>query len=63
MIYHILPCGDIKPHEESSTCDCIPEVIIESGNMIMVHNAYDGREKMEKMFDYKNLKLTSIQKN
>ena len=44
---HILPVGDIKPHEESTTCHCQPKVIMESGEMIVVHSAFDGREALE----------------
>jgi len=45
MILHILPVNDIKEHEEKSTCECYPEVeILENGDIMIIHNAYDGRE-------------------
>jgi hypothetical protein len=45
MILHILPLNDIKEHEEKSTCECYPEVeILENGDIMIIHNAYDGRE-------------------
>ena len=45
MIWNILPVDDIKDHIEESTCECCPEVeIIENGDMLIIHNAYDGRE-------------------
>ena len=45
MIWHILPINDIKEHEEESTCECYPCVkIVDGGDMIIIHNAYDGRE-------------------
>lgn len=46
MAYHVLPIDDIKPHEESSTCPCCPKVeILESnGEMVIIHNSFDGRE-------------------
>lgn len=41
----IVPEGDIKEHDRTSTtCDCCPRVIFENGEMIIIHNAYDGRE-------------------
>lgn len=44
---NILPRNDLKEHEESTTCDCEPKVIFENGEMIIIHNAYDGREAIE----------------
>lgn len=43
---HILPINDIKEHTEDTTCACNPEVKIEeeSGSIIVIHNAFDGRE-------------------
>lgn len=49
MNYHILPVGDLKKHSEESTCECHPKVIFENGNMIIVHNSYDGRELKEQL--------------
>lgn len=43
----ILPVNDIKEHRESYVCHCLPEVKNESGNMIVVHNSFDGREGVE----------------
>ena len=48
MSIHIIPRNDIKDHDESSTCDCKPELIMENGEMILVHNSFDGRELTEK---------------
>lgn len=47
MAFHILPINDIKQHEESSTCECNPSIIEESGELIIIHNAFDGREGAE----------------
>jgi len=44
---NVLPINDIKEHKEDSSCDCQPKVIFESGEMIIIHNSYDGREKRE----------------
>jgi len=55
MIYHILPINDIKEHEESTTCACSPKIeIIETGDIIVVHNAYDGREYIEELTSIDN---------
>jgi len=41
---HILPVNDYIEHEEATTCICEPDIIIENGEMIVVHNALDERE-------------------
>ena len=42
---NILPINDIKDHVEDSTCHCHPKVeILENGEIMIIHNAYDGRE-------------------
>lgn len=41
----VTPVDDIKEHEaDKTTCECCPKVIFENGEMIVIHNAYDGRE-------------------
>ena len=47
MILHVTPIGDTKPHIDSTTCECNPSVQIVEGDMICVHNSYDGREGLE----------------
>lgn len=49
MSFNILPINDIKEHSEDSTCECKPKIIYENGEMIIIHNAYDGREFKEQM--------------
>jgi hypothetical protein len=44
---NILPINDLKEHIEESTCECHPSLIIENGEMIFIHNSYDGRENQE----------------
>lgn len=45
MILHIIPVNDLKEHTESSTCECEPEVeVLESGDILVKHNAYDKRD-------------------
>lgn len=44
---HITPINDLKEHEDSSTCDCEPSILEENGELICIHNAYDGREGLE----------------
>ena len=41
----VTPNNDIIEHDaESTTCECEPRVIFENGEMIIIHNALDGRE-------------------
>lgn len=48
MIYHITPINDLKEHEESSVCPCDPTIkTIITGDVLCIHNAYDGREGVE----------------
>lgn len=47
MSIHVLPVNDIEDHEEFSTCKCEPKVIIENGEMIIIHNSFDYREIIE----------------
>jgi hypothetical protein len=49
MSIHIIPINDLKPHDETTTCDCFPKVQFEdNGEMLVIHNSFDGREKTEK---------------
>lgn len=45
--FHVLPMDDEKEHEESYKCHCLPKVINEGENIIIVHNSFDGRENFE----------------
>lgn len=56
MALHILPINDLKKHEESSTCECSPSLIMENGEMLLVHNSHDGREESGSEFDWVELK-------
>ena len=48
MAYHIYPVNDTKEHLlESTSCDCSPSVLFENGEMLIIHNSYDGREGLE----------------
>lgn len=47
MVWHVLPNNDTHPHEETTICECDPEIINQNGNMIVVHNSFDGREGIE----------------
>jgi hypothetical protein len=54
-MYHILPIDDIGTHIESSMCTCNPMVKQHSGEMICVHNSFDGREFLEKAQEAKRI--------
>lgn len=47
MAIHIIPLNDTDEHEEESTCKCEPTLIEEEGDMIFIHNSFDGREGVE----------------
>ena len=45
MIHHILPVDDLKEHTEDTTCECCPTIeILGDGDIMVIHNAYDGRD-------------------
>ncbi len=45
MTIHVLPTEDWIEHTEDTTCLCEPTVGCENGEMIVIHNAVDGREE------------------
>jgi len=44
---NVTPLNDLKEHEEATTCECCPTLEIVNGEMILIHNSYDGREQKE----------------
>lgn len=50
-MYNILPINDLKEHVDDSTCKCNPKVIFENGEMIVIHNSFDGREIREQLIE------------
>lgn len=46
-VLHIIPLNDEGEHEESSYCSCEPEVRLVNDVVLVIHNAYDGREAVE----------------
>ena len=59
---NILPINDLKEHTENSTCECNPSVEFENGEMIAIHNSYDGREFTEDLLT-EQLALLNITSN
>lgn len=48
MIQHIYPVNDLKEHVIESSCECNPSIqILENGDILIIHNSYDGREGLE----------------
>lgn len=47
--WHLLPTGDTNTHKESINCPCNPTLHKgkEEGKILVVHNAFDGRELYE----------------
>lgn len=45
---HIYPVNDIIEHDlDTTTCECQPKIEEVNGEMLVIHNSYDGRELME----------------
>lgn len=52
MIWHILPINDLEEHTEKSTCKCNPKMeVLEDGDLMLIHNSYDKRETIERLFE------------
>ena len=49
MMVHVLPVNDIKIHIEDTTCPCDPMVEYEGNEILVIHNAWDGRELLEQV--------------
>lgn len=56
MILNVIPINDTEEHIDSTTCKCKPRVdILENGDIIIVHNSYDGREFIEELIENTNV--------
>lgn len=54
-IYHVYPLNDLKEHEIESTCPCGPRSETQpGGDILIIHNSYDGREAVEAANDILN---------
>lgn len=50
MIHHIYPLNDVQVHDlEAVGCSCGPKIMFEEGDMLIVHNSFDGREILEEI--------------
>jgi hypothetical protein len=50
-MWHIIPNNDIKEHKLNSDCECNCIIgLLNNGEFICIHNSYDGREYIEKLF-------------
>lgn len=52
QFWHVEPTNDIKPHStghaDAANCQCKPRTETQpNGNIVVVHNAWDGREFYE----------------
>ena len=45
---HITPINDLKEHEEDVNCHCKPKTEYINDTLLVIHNAYDKRENLEK---------------
>lgn len=51
MIQHVYPVKDLFEHKLDGTpCECYPDFEQdENGNILIIHNAYDGRDIIEEV--------------
>ena len=46
-IYHVVPLNDTEEHSDSD-CDCLPKLeVLDNGNMVLIHHAFDCRVAVE----------------
>ncbi len=41
---HVIPLDDLLPHDDGTECHCKPRIEVHGAKLIIIHNAYDGRE-------------------
>ena len=47
-VWHVLPTNDLVIHKEDGSCKCNPNIkTYDNGNVLIIHNAFDGREIIE----------------
>jgi hypothetical protein len=52
LVQHIMPMVDECKHTESSGCKCKPTIeTLANGDILIIHNSYDGREALERQLD------------
>lgn len=51
---HVIPSDDLREHTTESTCQCDPKLKMHEGEMVFVHQSYDGREYMERALGTEN---------
>jgi len=49
--FNVIPMDDLRKHELSGDCECNPKIVEESGQLIIVHNSYDKREIVERLYE------------
>lgn len=45
---HVVPVKDLREHTETRDCWCHPDLVNEWRTVVVVHNALDGRELVER---------------
>jgi hypothetical protein len=45
--WHVLPQNDLVPHDESTRCVCGPRIEWTDNGAVVVHHAWDERERTE----------------
>ena len=60
MALHVLPVNDIRLHSESGEiCHCNPRIDRSNDEVLVIHNAFDGREMFEEGSDLRDGALPS----
>lgn len=53
---HVIPINDLSQHRDASTCWCSPQAVtLDNGDTVIVHQARDGREHLERALDCDDL--------
>lgn len=50
---HVVPINDLEEHSDDTTCKCNPVVEVHE-EILVIHNSFDGREKIEQLLEKVN---------
>jgi hypothetical protein len=44
----VIPEDDLREHNSTEQCECIPDLKDHYGTLMLIHNSFDGREENER---------------
>lgn len=53
--WHVIPLDDSEEHEDNESCRCLPNIVETKSAILIIHNAFDGRDMLEELKNNVNL--------